>query len=140
MSFLLDTNAVAALIDSASQTARRRLKRARATKSLVAISSIALHELWYGVALSTYQIENAANLRKLLSSGIEALPFDEEDAMRAGEVRAILQKSGTPIGPYDVLIAGQALSKSMTLVTANVREFARIEGLKWQDWTAAAGS
>jgi tRNA(fMet)-specific endonuclease VapC len=56
--------------------------------------------------------------------------------MIAGDLRAALDAAGTPIGPYDVLIAAQALRSNATLVTANVSEFARVPGLQWQDWTA----
>ena len=62
------------------------------------------------------------------------LDFDREDARRAGELRAQLSVAGTPIGPYDVLIAGQALARGLTLVTHNTREFGRIAGLKFEDW------
>ena len=65
------------------------------------------------------------------------LPFDEEDARIAGSVRAALETSGKPIGAYDVLIAGQALKRQLTLVTANVSEFSRVKGLVWQDWAKA---
>jgi tRNA(fMet)-specific endonuclease VapC len=64
----------------------------------------------------------------------EIVEFDQEDARRAGEIRAALAKAGAPIGPYDVLIAGQALARSLTLVTHNVREFGRVEGLVVEDW------
>jgi tRNA(fMet)-specific endonuclease VapC len=60
------------------------------------------------------------------------LEFDKEDARQAGEVRALLASKGTPIGPYDVLIAGQA--RSMILVTHNTQEFGRVPGLQFEDW------
>jgi tRNA(fMet)-specific endonuclease VapC len=66
----------------------------------------------------------------------EIVEFDQEDARRAGEIRAVLAKAGAPIGAYDVLIAGQALARSLTLVTHNVREFGRVEGLVVEDWEA----
>jgi len=67
----------------------------------------------------------------------DVLPFGEEDALAAGDLRAGLEAAGTPIGPYDLLIAAQALRSGTMLVTANVAEFARVRGLLWQDWTAA---
>jgi len=97
-----------------------------------------LYELWYGVARSGRRRENAERLRVFLSGNIDVVPFSEEDAVAAGELRATLEAAGTPIGPYDVLIAGQALRSGATLVTANVSEFARVQGLAWQDWTAEA--
>lgn len=62
------------------------------------------------------------------------LPFEEEDAQMAGMLRAELETAGRPIGAYDLLIAGQALRHNLTLVTANVREFSRVQNLLWQDW------
>ena len=69
---------------------------------------------------------------------IDFIPFDEEDAAAAVDLRAALETAGTPIGPYDLLIVAQALRSGATLVTANVSEFARVRGLAWQDWTAKA--
>ena len=65
---------------------------------------------------------------------LSPLPFDEEDAAQSAGLRAILETAGTPIGPYDVLIAGQSLRHGATLVTANTREFARVPGLNVEDW------
>ena len=65
------------------------------------------------------------------------LPFDADDALAAGEVRTALELRGTPIGPYDVLIAGHALRHGATLVTANTREFSRVPGLMVEDWAGA---
>ena len=67
---------------------------------------------------------------------ISILPLEPEDAEEAGEIRAALERAGTPIGPYDVLIAGQARRRDALLVTANSREFARVPGLKTEDWAA----
>jgi tRNA(fMet)-specific endonuclease VapC len=65
------------------------------------------------------------------------LEFDKEDARKAGEIRALLISRGTPIGPYDVLIAGQALARHMTLITHNTDEFGRVPGLQIEDWEAS---
>ena len=67
---------------------------------------------------------------------INVLPFDDEDARAAGEVRATFEAAGTPIGSYDLAIAGQALRRRSTLVTANVSEFGRVAGLVWEDWAS----
>jgi tRNA(fMet)-specific endonuclease VapC len=69
--------------------------------------------------------------------GIRMIPFEEVDAEAAGRIRAVLQTRKQPIGPYDTLIAGQALARDLTLVTANQREFARVDGLLWEDWAQA---
>jgi tRNA(fMet)-specific endonuclease VapC len=75
-------------------------------------------------------------LRVLRSGDLELLGFDNEDAQTAGLVRALLEKAGTPIGAYDLLIAGQALRRGLTVVTASTSEFSRVSGLSWQDWTS----
>ena len=138
MSYLLDTNAVIALLENQSAIFRKRLRRAVSKDAAIAVSSIVLYELWYGVARSERRRENAERLRVFLSGGIAVEPFAQEDAMTAGDLRAALEAAGTPIGPYDLLIAAQALRNGATLVTANVSEFGRVPGLLWQDWTAKA--
>ena len=138
MSYLLDTNAVIALLKDEPAIFRKRLRRAVSRGAAIAVSSIVLYELWYGVARSARRRENAERLRVFLSGGIEVSAFDEEDAKTAGELRATLEGAGTPIGPYDLLIAAQALRTGATLVTANVAEFTRVPDLQWQDWTAKA--
>ena len=64
--------------------------------------------------------------------------FDETDMVVTARIRAALRRLGTPIGPYDALIAGQALARGWTVVTANIGEFSRIDGLNVIDWTAEA--
>ena len=136
MRYLLDTNAVIALLKNEPAQVRKRLRRAVSRQATIAVSSIVLYELWYGVARSRHRRENAERLRVFLSGGIDVAPFTEEDAATAGDLRATLEAAGTPIGPYDLLIAAQALRTDATLVTANVAEFARARGLAWQDWSA----
>ena len=137
MTYLLDTNTVIALLKNHPLSVRRRLQRAASEASLIAIPSVVLFELWYGVARSERPRENTERLRVFLSGAINVLPFEEEDAAAAGNLRAALDAVGTPIGPYDVLIAAQALRIGATLVSANVREFTRVRGLRWQNWTAS---
>ncbi len=138
MSYLLDTNAVIALLKNEPAIFRKRLRRAVSKGAAIAISSIVLYELWYGVARSARRRENAERLRTFLSGGIEVTRFDENDARTAGDLRATLEAAGTPVGPYDLLIAAQALRTGAILVTANVTEFTRVPGLQWQDWTTKA--
>ena len=77
-----------------------------------------------------------ALLAEFLSPGIAVLPFEEEDAGHAGDIRAHLERIGQPIGHYDYLIAAQARCRGATLVTANGREFERVPGLMVTDWAA----
>ena len=74
--------------------------------------------------------------RFLFAGPIDLIAFDDADARSAGEVRAALEAAGKPIGANDLLIAGQALRRRLTLVTADVREFARVAGLAWRDWAS----
>jgi len=138
VNYFLDTNAVIALLKNQPSAVRSRLRRVASRGAAVAISSIVLYELRYGVARSERRRENAERLRVFLSGNVTVVPFDEEDATVAGDLRAALEMAGTPIGPYDVLIAAQALRSGATLVTANVSEFARVPNLLWQDWSAQA--
>ena len=138
MNYLLDTNAVIALLKGRPAEVRLRFRRAVSRGGSIAVSSVVIYELWYGVARSERRCENAERLRIFLSGRIDVASFDADDAETAGDLRATLEAAGTPIGPYDMLIAAQALRSGATLVTANVAEFARARGLAWQDWSAAA--
>ena len=135
MNYLLDTNAVVALLRNKPARVRERYREAGQAGDYLAISSVVLFELWYGVAKSGRIQENTERLRILLSGDLDVLDFDDEDAQAAGRIRADLEKDGTPIGAYDLLIAAQALRRGLTVVTANTGEFSRVTGLDWQDWT-----
>jgi len=104
----------------------------------VGISTIALHELWFGVSKSARPEENAERVRRLVLGSIDPVPFEETDAQVAGAVRMQLRQKGTPIGPYDVLIAAHAISRGAKLVTADKVEFSRVDGLDWVDWSKPA--
>jgi tRNA(fMet)-specific endonuclease VapC len=132
--YLLDTNACIALINGTQAGVRRRFQRAAARNSVMLVSSIVAFELWYGVGKSQRKESNTQRLEAFLAGPLEWTPFDEDDARAAGNVRAELEAAGTPIGAYDVLLAGQARRRGATLVTSNAREFGRVKGLKWEDW------
>jgi tRNA(fMet)-specific endonuclease VapC len=134
MDYLLDTNACITLINGEPTAVRTRFQKATAAGAHILVSSIALFELWYGVAKSTRQDFNRKRLETFLSGPVLVLPFEDEDSRVAGLVRAALETAGKPIGAYDVLIASQALRHQLTLVTANISEFSRVKGLTWQDW------
>jgi len=134
VNYLLDTNACIALMNGAPLAVRSRFDKAIRGGSRVYIPSVVAFELWYGIAKSARIEINTQRLEALLSSSVFAVPFDNEDARVAGSIRADLQAVGRPIGGYDYLIAGQALARQLTLVTANVSEFSRVKGLSWQDW------
>lgn len=133
--YALDTNACIAIINGTSATVRSRFKRALTEGGVVCVSTVVLHELWYGVAKSTRRDYNTERVQMFLAGPLAVLEFDDADARAAGEVRAELERQAVPIGAYDALIAGQAVRRGLTLVTANTREFARVEGLMWEDWS-----
>ena len=135
MRYLLDANVIIALMNQSSTKVLSNFESAVLTKSEIYLSSIVLHELWFGVAKSGRITANAEVLRNFVAKGFETLPFVNTDAETAGSIRATLKIAGTPIGAYDTLIAGQALARDLTLVTTNTREFSRVSGLKLVDWT-----
>ena len=128
MRYLLDANAVIALLNDTASKIAKRARRERPGE--VAISAIVAHELFYGAFRSRRTTQNLALIDALQFIVLE---FEKEDARQAGE-RAMLASKGTPIGPYDVLIAGQAVARDMILVTHNVHEFGRVAGLRFEDW------
>ncbi|ARO22216.1 PIN domain-containing protein [Rhizobium sp. S9] len=128
MTYLLDTNAVIALMKG-NERLIAGLRRHRPQD--FAIPAIVAHELFYG-AYKSLRIEE--NLARIDGLQFAVLEFDRNDAQKAGEIRAALQASGTPIGPYDVLIAGQAVARGLILITRNLREFERAAGLQAENW------
>ena len=130
--YLLDTNAVIALVGHRSPELLARIEASE--QGTLAISAIVAHELWYGAYRSQKVAFNLETVR-LLFADLPILDIDPEDARVAGEIRAELARQGTPIGPYDVVIAGQAKARGLTLVTNNMGEFRRVTGLMHEDWT-----
>ena len=134
MDYLLDTNVCIALIKNTDPLVRGRFQRVSRAGGIVYVPSLVTFELWYGVENSARIAFNTERLEAFLSGRVRVLPFDDGDGRAAGAIRANLEASGRIIGPYDLLIAGQALARQLTLVTANVSEFSRVKGLSWQDW------
>ena len=132
----LDTNAVIAALNDRASPVRRNIEAAIASGETLAISSIVLFELRYGAVKSARPERNLQRIVDFLAGPIEILPFELADAEEAGDIRAALEQAGTPIGPYDVLLAGQARRHDALLVTANEREFSRVPRLKFEDWAA----
>jgi tRNA(fMet)-specific endonuclease VapC len=138
VNYLLDTNACIALINGSPPLVRPRLERALKDGASVAVSAVVAFELWYGAAKSARRQANRQRLETFFAGPLDLVAFDDEDARVAGEIRATLEVAGTPIGAYDLLIAGQALRYDATLVTANTAEFSRVPDLRWQDWASPA--
>nr|WP_314741323.1 type II toxin-antitoxin system VapC family toxin [uncultured Haemophilus sp.] len=128
MKFLLDTNAVIAILNKKADFIAK-LKQYR--PSDFGIPAIVLFELYYGAEKSQRTAENTANIERL---PFEIVPFSAIDAKLCGKIRTTLERAGTPIGAYDVQIAAQAQSRNLTLITHNVKEFQRVNDLNIQDW------
>ena len=130
----LDTNVVIAAMNLRLPEVRRRLVAALGDGATVGVPSIVLYELWYGARKSDRFEVNAQALTTFLTLDVMPWPFESEDASEAGDIRAALERAGTPVGPYDILIAAQARRRGASLVTANEREFGRVAGLKTVNW------
>jgi len=129
MRYLLDTNAVIALTNNTHPGLSRRVRRL--TTEDIVVSAIVMQEIYFGAYRSRRQ---AQHLTLAGALQFEVIEFDQDDARQAGEIRAFLAARGTPIGPYDVLIAGQAVARNVVLVTRNTREFSRVPRLRIENW------
>jgi tRNA(fMet)-specific endonuclease VapC len=131
MDYLLDTNICIYIIKKRPEKVLERFN----TLSIgdVAISSITLAELHYGIMKSSNPKKNQEALDKFLTP-FDILDFDYFATIEYGKIRADLEKNGTPIGPLDTLIAAHAVSQKLTLVTNNEKEFKRIPDLKIENW------
>ena len=128
MKFLLDTNAVIAILNKKSPFLATPIQSRLAN---FGITAILIFGLIYGAEKSQRIEENLANIERL---PFEIVPFSAIDARLCGKIRADLEKIGKPIGAYDVQIAAQAKSRNLTLITHNIKEFQRVNDLVIQDW------
>jgi tRNA(fMet)-specific endonuclease VapC len=129
---LLDTNAVIALLGRKSETLAERIMES--DEGSIGLSAIVAYELYFGAYKSAKVSFNLETLR-LVMADFPLVGFEREDAQLSGGIRADLAAKGTPIGPYDVLIAGQAKARDLIMITNNVAEFFRVDGLRVTDWT-----
>lgn len=134
---LLDTNACISLLNDRDSPVLPYLAEAAGRDESYATSTVVAFELRFGAAKSELRERNAKRLDVFFRDRIQVLPFDLDDSRHAGSLRALLESQGRPIGPFDTLIAGQALRRDATLLTANIREFSRVPGLRVIDWSAS---
>jgi tRNA(fMet)-specific endonuclease VapC len=128
---MLDTNICIFTIKNKPQQVRDAFNRHHGQ---LCISSVSLMELIYGAEKSANPERNLVVVEGF-AARLEVLPYDELAASHTGQLRAELARNGTPIGPYDQLIAGHARSRGLIAVTNNLREFDRVPGLRMEDWT-----
>jgi tRNA(fMet)-specific endonuclease VapC len=130
MKFMLDTDICIYAMKQKPEKVIAALRRNEAKG--ICLSSVTVAELWFGVNKSGSR-KNELALEQFLST-FELLPFDQRVAKVYGGVREKLESMGKPIGPLDTQIAAHALTLNLTLVTNNVNEFKRVEGLKLENW------
>jgi tRNA(fMet)-specific endonuclease VapC len=131
ISYMLDTNICIYVIKQKPENVINRFRQFPI--SSLAISSITLSELEYGVMKSSKTDQNKFALSQFVAA-LEIFPYGSDAAQYYGILRAFLEKQGNPIGSLDMLIAAHALSVNCTLVTNNEKEFSRIPGLRIENW------
>ena len=135
MSYLLDTSTCVELMRPKPSLTRARADRVRTRGERMVLSSVVMFELWYGVFKSERTAESQRKLNSFMLGVDEVCDLDDADARVAGEIRAQLEAVGKTIGAYDTLIAAQCLNRNFTLVTSNISELRRVNGLRWEDWS-----
>lgn len=128
--YMLDTNICIFTIKNKPQVVREAFNRHHGQ---LAISTVTLMELIYGAEKSAAPERNLAIVEGF-AARLDVLDYDIQGAAHTAQLRAELAKAGTPIGPYDRMIAGHARARGLTLVTNNLREFQRVPGLRVEDW------
>lgn len=128
---LLDTNICIYLMKNTYPALTERVLSCDPSEFL--ISAVTVYELFYGAEKSNWGEKTKQKLSMFLAP-FPIAPFTVDDAVMAGRIRGFLEKQGTPIGPYDIQIAAQALSRGIAVVTHNTAEFGRIPNLKAEDW------
>jgi len=128
--WVLDTNTLIYFFKGEGRVAETLFARRPAD---IGIPSIVLYELQVGIARSSSPEKRKEQLAEL-TSVVQVLPFQQQEAGAAADIRAALEKQGTPIGPYDTLIAGTALAHGAVLVSRNTNEFERIDNLRVENW------
>ena len=130
--YLLDTNFCIRVIRDRPSGLRPRFN---AEADRVCISDVVLYELLYGAERSGRPAETRQQVDRF-AARLRVLPFDTDAAAHTAEIRADLERRSSTIGPYDLMIAGHARSRGLVVVTGNLREFSRVQGLLSEDWLA----
>ena len=130
--YMLDTNLCIRVLRDRPASARRRFNE---NSEGLCISTVVLTELLHGAVKSARPVENRRAVEDF-AARLDVLPFDEAAADHAADIRADLERKGAVIGAYDLLIAGHARSKGLAMITGNLGEFRRVEGLRCEDWLA----
>ena len=130
LQFMLDTNICIYVIKNYPAELRERFNR---LAEQICISSITLGELHYGAEKSARRLQNLQAIEHF-AARLEVLAFAPKAAAHYGQIRAELERAGTPCGPHDMQIGGHARSEGLIVVTNNMREFARMSGVRAENW------
>ena len=130
LKYLLDTDTVIYTMKNRPRQVKSRFQQ---HSGQIGVSTVTVGELVFGAEHSRQIERNLADIEGLVSL-LEVLPFDAGAAYHFGQIRAALYRDGRPIGPYDMMIAGQARAAGLILVTNNIREFSRVSGLMLENW------
>lgn len=130
---MLDTDVVIHTVRHRPEAVRRMFLR---HQGQMCMSTVTLMELVFGAEKSAQPYRNLKDIESF-SARLDVLAYDEGAANHTGRIRNELTRLGTPIGPYDVMIAGHARSRGLTVVTANTKEFERVPGLVLENWIDA---
>lgn len=132
----LDTNVMVDLINGRKPLVRERYDAAAAAGDRIVTCAIAAYELLYGAMVSRNPDRERAAVERFISN-LEVVDWTFADGLASAQIRRSLRRRGTPIGEHDLLIAGQAINRGWSVVSANLREFLRVDTLEVFDWTAA---
>ena len=132
MKYLLDTSTVSRFVQRDDGVLTRLSRESPAN---LAISSVTRLEIEYGLRVNPARERTIGKVVRSFCDALETLPFDAACADRGAEIRAALRVRGTPIGPFDLLIGATAFHHGLVVVTNNIREFGRIDGLSVEDWS-----
>jgi len=130
LTYMLDTNICIYIMKNYPQDLREKFN---SLAEQLCISSITLGELHYGAEKSVQRTDNLAAIEHFVAR-LDVLPFTAKAAAHYGQVRAELERAGTPCGPHDMQIGGHARSEGLIVVTNNMREFNRMPGIRVENW------
>ena len=130
LTYMLDTNICIYVMKNYPQDLRERFN---SLAEQLCISSITLGELHFGAEKSLRRVDNLTAIEHFVAR-LDVLPFDAKAAAHYGQVRAELERAGTPCGPHDMQIGGHARSQGLIIVTNNIREFSRMPGIRVENW------
>lgn len=131
MTYLLDTNVCIKLLNNSSLAVTHELAKHQPDE--IYLSTVVQLELYYEADKSSRKEQNLAKLERFCNQ-FRILPFDQNSAKIAGRIRSQLNQLGIPVGGYDLQIAAIAMANELILITHNIGEFSRIDGLKYEDW------